>query len=204
MNNLGNGIRKRKTPPIEARGRSPGQKPCPGALISCETVSRKVAAASPFEQIGEEASRIASRGSSFLISHKHGRDSTTVGRPSGRLCRGWSHKRCSEGGLILRLREPRDCLRFRTLGWTSNERSATERLFAPRLEGFLRAQLPRHATSLAARFRLGPFRRSACFLEGADDVLGLVQWDQGAKSWDALAVAFLWARFWFSDVSPLT
>jgi hypothetical protein len=74
------GGRKRKAPRIEARGRGPGQKPCPGALIGCETVSRKVAAVSPFEQIGEEAARIASRGSSFLNSHKHGRDSTTVGR----------------------------------------------------------------------------------------------------------------------------
>src|SRR6476620_1296287 len=82
MNNFGNGIRKRKAPRIEARGRRPGQKPCPGALIGRETVSRKVAAASPFEQIGEEAARIASRGSSFSISHKHGRDSTTVGRQS--------------------------------------------------------------------------------------------------------------------------
>jgi hypothetical protein len=36
-----------------------------------------------FKQIGEEAARIAARGSSFLISHKHGRNSTTVGRPSG-------------------------------------------------------------------------------------------------------------------------
>ena len=204
MNNFGDGIRKRKAPRIEARGRRPGQKPCPGALIGCETVSRKVAAASPFEKIGEEAARIASRGSSFLISHKHGRDSTTVGRPSGTLCRGLSHKRCSEVGRSLHLRGPRDCLRFRTLGWTSNERSATEKLFAPRLEGFLRAQLPRHATPLAARFRLGPFRRSACFLDGADDVLGLVRWDQAVKSWDALAGAFLSARFWFSDVSPFT
>ena len=82
------GSRKRKAPRIEARGRRPGQKPCPGALIGRETVSRKVAAASPFEKIGEEAARIASRGSSFSISHKHGRDSTTVGRPSGTLCRG--------------------------------------------------------------------------------------------------------------------
>ena len=113
---------------------------------------------------GEEVARIASRGFSFLISHKHGRDSTTVGRPNGTLCRDLRHKRCSEVGRSLRLR-PRDCLRFMTLDWTSNERSATEKLFAPRLEGFLRAQLPRHATSLAARFRPGPFRRSVCFLD---------------------------------------
>ena len=104
----------------------------------------------------------------------------------------------------LHLRGPRDCLRFRTLGWTPNERSATEKLFAPRLEGFLRAQLPRHATPLVAKFQLGPFRLSACFLDGADDVPGLVRWDQAVKSWDALADAFLSARFWFSDVSPFT
>ena len=36
-------------------GRRPGQKPCPGALTGCETVSRKVAATSSFEQIGGEA-----------------------------------------------------------------------------------------------------------------------------------------------------
>ena len=93
MNNFGNGIRKRKTPRIEARGRRPGQKPCPGALIGCETVSRKVAAASPFEQIGEEAARIASRGSSFLIFHKHGRDSTTVGRPKRDIVPRLSHQK---------------------------------------------------------------------------------------------------------------
>ena len=115
-----------------------------------------------------------------------------------------SHKTCGEGGSIFTPAGPRDCLRFMTLGWTSNERSATEKLFAPRLEGFLRAQLPHHATPLAARFRPGPFRRSVCFLDGADDVFGLVRRDQAVKSWDALAVAFLWARFWFSDVSPLT
>ena len=44
----------------------------------------------------------------------------------------------------------------------------------------------------------------SCFLDGADDVLGLVRWDQAVKSWDALAGAFLSARFWFSDVSPFT
>ena len=104
INNFGDGIRKRKAPRIEARGRRPGQKPCPGALIGRETVSRKVAAASPFEKIGEEAARIAARRPSFLISHKHGRDSTTVGRPSGTLCRGLSHKRCSEVGRSLHLR----------------------------------------------------------------------------------------------------
>jgi hypothetical protein len=80
----------------------------------------------------------------------------------------------------------------------------TEKLFASRLEGFLRAQLPRRATPLAARFRQEPFRPSACFLDGADDVLGLVRWDQAVKSWDALAGAFLSARLWFSDVSPFT
>ena len=204
MNNFGDGIRKRKAPRIEARGRRPSQKPCPGALIGRETVSRKVAAASPFEKIGEEAARIASRGPRFLISHKHGRDSTTVGRPSGTLCRGLSHKKMQRGRSVLTPAGPRDCLRFMTRGWTSNERSATEKLFAPRLEGFLRAQLPRHATPLAARFRLGPFRRSVCFLDSADDVLGLVRWDQAGKSWDALAGASLSARFWFSDVSPFT
>ena len=137
MNNFGDGIRKRKAPRIEARGRRPGQKPCPGALIGRETVSRKVAAASPFEKIGEEAARIAARGSRFSISHKHGRNSTTVGRPSGTFCPGLSHKRCSEGGRSLHLRGPRDCLRFRTLGWIPNERSATEKLFALRLsKGF--------------------------------------------------------------------
>ena len=197
MNNFGDGIRKRKAPRIEARGRRPGQKPCPGALIGRETVSRKVAAASPFEKIGEEAARIASRGSRFSISHKHGRDSTTVGRRSGTFCPGLSHKRCSEGGRSLHLRGPRDCLRFRTLGWIPNERSATEKLFAPRLEGFLRAQLPRHATPLAARFRLGPFRRSVCFLDGADDVLGLVRRDLAGKSWTPWPAPFCRRGFGF-------
>ena len=36
------GGRKRKTPRIEARSRRPGKKPCPGALIGRETVSRKI------------------------------------------------------------------------------------------------------------------------------------------------------------------
>ena len=130
-------------------------------------------------------------------------DSTTVGRPSGTTVQRLSHKKCSKGGSIFTPAGARSC-GFKALGWSPNERSATEKLFAPRLEGFLRAQLPRHATPLAARFRLGPFRRSACFLDGADDVIGLVRWDQAAKSWDALAVAFLSARFWFSDVSPFT
>ena len=119
MNNFGNRIRKRKAPRIEARGRRPPE-PCPGALIGRETVSRKVAAASPFEQIGEEAARIASRGSSFLISHKHGRDSTTVGRPSGTTVQRLSHKRCGKGGSIFTPARPRGCLRFRTL-WLDSQ-----------------------------------------------------------------------------------
>jgi hypothetical protein len=73
---------------------------------------------------------------------------------------------------------------------------------AARPEAFLRAQLLHRATLLAARFRLGPCRRSACFLYGADDVHGLVRRDQAVNSGDALACAFLPARFWFSDVSP--
>jgi hypothetical protein len=68
-------------------------------------------------------------------------------------------------------------------------------------EGLRRCEEHR-ATLLAARFRLGPCRRSACFLYGADDVHGLVRWDQAVNSGDALACAFLPARFWFSDVSP--
>jgi hypothetical protein len=55
------------------------------------------------------------------------------------------------------------------------------------LKGFLRAQLLHRATPLAARFLLGPFLRSACFLDGADDAHGLVLWDQAMNSGDALA-----------------
>jgi hypothetical protein len=41
------------------------------------------------------------------------------------------------------------------------------------------------------------------FLDDADDVRGLVRWDQAVNSADAPAGVFLPARFWFSDVSPL-
>jgi hypothetical protein len=36
------GLRGWKTPRIEIQGRCPGQKPCPCALVRCETVSRKI------------------------------------------------------------------------------------------------------------------------------------------------------------------
>src|SRR4029077_8157425 len=73
-----------------------------------------------------------------------------------------------------------------------------------RLYGLLREQLLHRATPLAARFLLGPCRRSACFLDDADDVRGLVRWDQGVNSADAPVGVFLPSRFWFSDVSPFT
>ena len=44
--------------------------------------------------------------------------------------------------------------------------------------------------------------RSACFLDGADAVFGLLRRDQAVNSGDAPADPFLPARFWFSDVSP--
>jgi hypothetical protein len=65
---------------------------------------------------------------------------------------------------------------------------------APRLEGFLREQLLHRATPLAARFLLGPCRRSACFL----DVEILDMGDRVSPPWlifRSLSVVWLWCAF---------
>ena len=48
------GRRERKTARIETRGRCPGKKPCPGALIGREAVSRKVPAPRASSEIGRK------------------------------------------------------------------------------------------------------------------------------------------------------
>jgi hypothetical protein len=78
----------------------------------------------------------------------------------------------------------------------------TESFLRRILKRFSARNLLHRAMPVAARFRLGPCRRSACFLDGADAVLGLLRRDQAVNSGDAPADAFLPARFWFSDVSP--
>ena len=77
------GGRKREDSSDRSSRPPPTQKPCPGALIGCATVSRKVAAASPFEQIGEESARIASRGPSSLDFPQARKGFYHIGRPSG-------------------------------------------------------------------------------------------------------------------------
>ena len=66
------GGRKRKTPWIEARSRRPGQKPCPGALVRCETVSRKIPTPRGLEQVGRKPLNVTPLGAALYIFHKHG------------------------------------------------------------------------------------------------------------------------------------
>jgi hypothetical protein len=72
MNNFGDGIRKRKTPWIEARSRRPGQKPCPGPLVRRETVSRKIPTPRGLEQVGRKPLNVTPLGAALYIFHKHG------------------------------------------------------------------------------------------------------------------------------------
>jgi hypothetical protein len=62
----------RKTPGIEIRGSRPGKKSCPGPLIGCQAVSRKVPAPRGLEQVGRKPLNVTPLEPAFLISHKHG------------------------------------------------------------------------------------------------------------------------------------
>jgi hypothetical protein len=66
------GRRKRKTARIETRGRRPCEECPPGALIGREAVPRKIPPSRSFEKVGQEPSRVASKGPGFYIFHKHG------------------------------------------------------------------------------------------------------------------------------------
>jgi hypothetical protein len=66
------GSRKRKTARIETRGPCPGQKPCPDALVRCETVSRKIPTPRGLEEIGRKPLNVTPLEPTFLIFPKHG------------------------------------------------------------------------------------------------------------------------------------